>query len=89
VEQHEDEDMHRSVDLPMSWALPVRRFEWMLGALSATGLLASAAAVWLIWLFLTQPIQVARVVDQGGAGQLARLVASTMYDFVLKVLAWL
>jgi hypothetical protein len=28
-------------------------------------------------------------VDQGGAGQLARLVASTMYDFVLKVLAWL
>lgn len=81
--------MQHSVDLPMSWALPVRRFEWMLGALSATGLLASAAAVWLIWLFLTQPVQVARVIDQGGAGQLARLVATTMYDFVLKVLAWL
>jgi hypothetical protein len=89
VERHEDEDMNRTVELPMSWALPVRRVDWLLGTLSATGVLASAAAVWLVWLFLTQPVQVARVIDQGGAREMARLLASTMYDIVLKVVAWL
>jgi hypothetical protein len=73
----------------MSWALPVRRFEWVLTALSGAGLAASAVAAWLIWLFLTQPVQVARVVDQGGARDVARLLATAMYDIVLKVLAWL
>lgn len=81
--------MQRSVELPMSWALPVRRFEWLLTVLSATGLLATAAAVCLIWLFLTQPLQVAQVVDHGGAGELARLLATTVYDIVRSVLAWL
>lgn len=81
--------MQRNVDLPMSWALPVRRFEWLLTLLSATGLLATAAAVWLIWLFLTQPLQVARVVDRGGAGELARLLAAAVYDIVRSVVAWL
>lgn len=81
--------MNRTVDLPMSWVLPVRRVDWLLGTLSATATLASAAAIWLVWLFLTQPVQVARVIDQGGAREMARLLASSMYDFVLKVISWL
>lgn len=62
---------------------------YLLQGLLALALVTAAVAILLIWMFLTAPIEVARTVQRGSTMDVARLVATAIYDLVANLAAWL
>jgi hypothetical protein len=60
-----------------------------LGAVMAVGALTATVALFLMWMFLTEPVEMAHTMRQGTTSDVARLVASVVYDLVARLLAWL
>jgi hypothetical protein len=61
----------------------------LFGGLMGVGALTSLVALLLMWLFLTEPVDMAITIRSGNSGDVARLVASAVYDFVARLVAWL
>jgi hypothetical protein len=71
-------------------AAPLRQLGQVLfGGLMGVGVLTSIVALLLMWLFLTEPVDVAITVRSGNGADVARLVASAVYDLVARLVAWL
>ena len=69
---------------------PLRQFGRLLfGGLMSVGALTSLVALLLMWLFLTEPVDMATTIRSGNSGDVARLVASAVYDLVARLVAWL
>jgi hypothetical protein len=69
---------------------PLRQFGRLLfGGLMGVGALTTLVALLLMWLFLTEPVDMAITIRSGNSGDVARLVASAVYDFVARLVAWL
>ena len=69
---------------------PLRQFGRLLfGGLVGVGVFTSLVALLLMWLFLTEPVDVAITVRSGNSADVARLVASAVYDLVARLVAWL
>ena len=61
----------------------------LFSGLMVLGIATASVAVILMWMFLTEPLEVARTVSQGTTGDVARLLATAVYDVVRSMLAWL
>jgi hypothetical protein len=61
----------------------------LFSGLMVLGIATATVAVILMWMFLTEPIEVARTVRHGTTGDVARLLATAVYDLVRSMLAWL
>lgn len=61
----------------------------LFGSLMTVGLVTATVAVLCIWVFLTEPVELARTVRQGNTLDMARVLASAVYDLVTSLLAWL
>jgi hypothetical protein len=69
---------------------PLRQFGRLLfGGLMGVGALTSLVALLLMWLFLTEPVDMAVTVRSGNGADVARLVVSAVYDLVARLVAWL
>jgi len=69
---------------------PLRQFgRLMFGGLMGVGALTTFVALMLMWLVLTSPVDVAITIRGGNSGDVARLVASAVYDLVARLVAWL
>jgi hypothetical protein len=69
---------------------PLRQFGRLLfGGLMGVGALTTLVAMLLMWLFLTEPVDMAVTVRSGNSSDVARLVASAVYDLVARLVAWL
>ena len=69
---------------------PLRQFGRLLfGGLMGVGALTTLVALLLMWLFLTEPVDMAITIRSGNSGDVARLVASAVYDLVARLVAWL
>ena len=69
---------------------PFRQFGRLLfGGLMGVGALTSLVALLLMWLFLTEPVDMAITVRSGNGSDVARLVVSAVYDLVARLVAWL
>jgi hypothetical protein len=60
----------------------------LFGGLMVVGVLTATVALLLIWMFLTDPVELARSVRQGTTLDLARVFASAVYDLVSRLLTW-
>ena len=61
----------------------------LFGGLMSVGALTTVIALLLMWLFLTEPVDMAVTVRSGNSADVARLVASAVYDLVARLVAWL
>ena len=69
---------------------PLRQFGRLLfGGLMGVGALTTLVALLLMWLFLTEPVDMAITIRSGNSGDVARLVVSAVYDLVARLVAWL
>jgi hypothetical protein len=69
---------------------PLRQFGRLLfGGLMGVGALTTLVAMLLMWLFLTEPVDMAVTVRSGNSADVARLVVSAVYDLVARLVAWL
>jgi hypothetical protein len=69
---------------------PLRQFGRLLfGGLMSVGALTALVALMLMWLFLTEPVDMAITIRSGNSGDVARLMASAVYDLVARLVAWL
>jgi hypothetical protein len=69
---------------------PLRQFGRLLfGGLMSVGALTTLVALMLMWLFLTEPVDMAITIRGGNSGDVARLMASAVYDLVARLVAWL
>jgi hypothetical protein len=69
---------------------PLRQVGRLLfGGLMGVGALTTLVALMLMWLFLTEPVDMAVTVRSGNGSDVARLVASAVYDLVARLVAWL
>ena len=67
---------------------PLRQLGNLLfGGLMSVGALTALVALLLMWLFLTEPVDLA--MRSGSTGDVARLMASAVYDLVARLVAWL
>ena len=79
-----------SAPAPVTSVGPLRQFGRLLfGGLMGVGALTTLVALLLMWLFLTEPVDMAITVRSGNSGDVARLVASAVYDLVARLVAWL
>ena len=69
---------------------PLRQFGRLLfGGLMSVGALTTFVALLLMWLFLTEPVDMAITIRSGNSGDVARLMVSAVYDLVARLVAWL
>jgi hypothetical protein len=61
----------------------------LFSGLMVLGIATATVAVILMWMFLTEPVEVARTVGHGTTTDVARLIATAVYDMVRSLLAWL
>jgi hypothetical protein len=55
----------------------------------SVGALTTLVALLLMWLFLTEPVDMAITIRSGNSGDVARLMVSAVYDLVARLVAWL
>ena len=60
----------------------------LVSGLMGLGMATAIVAVILMWMFLTDPVEVARTVRHGTTADVARLLATAVYDLVRSMLAW-
>lgn len=69
---------------------PPRQFGRLLfGGLMSVGALTTLVALLLMWLFLTEPVDMATTIRSGNSADVARMMASAVYDLVARLVAWL
>lgn len=61
----------------------------LFSGLMVLGIATATVALILMWMFLTEPLEVAHTVRHGTTGDVARLLATAVYDLVRSMLAWL
>ena len=61
----------------------------LFSGLMVLGIATATVAAILMWMFLTEPLEVAHTVRHGTTGDVARLLALAIVDLVRSMLAWL
>jgi hypothetical protein len=74
---------------PDSGDLKMQVGRFLFSSLMGLGLLTATVALLFIWMFLTEPVELARSVRQGSTTDMVRVFAAAVYDLVRSLVAWL